>query len=124
MSVELAASALSRALGLTDRQIKLLLRTGWIIAVTTWMTWCVGGLSFAGLMGPVSATEFNAVKADVTGIKLQLLEQNLFDIRLRQCKAETSESRQFYYERLQEKMNAYFEITGRNWHAPDCKEIQ
>lgn len=125
MSVELAGSALSRALGLTDKQIKFLLRTGWVIALSMFMLWASGALAFAGIgVSPfASASEVARLNQDVTGIKVQLLEQTLFDVRLRQCKAESTESRQYYYERLQEKMNDYFYITGRNWQPPACEEI-
>jgi len=125
MSVELAASALSRALGLKDSQIQLLLRTGWIITVTTFMLWIVGGLGFLGVVSPyASADEVGVIKGEVTGIKVQLLEQTLFDVRLRQCKAATPESKQFYFERLQEKMNEYYRITNRNYRPPSCAELQ
>lgn len=70
------------------------------------------------------AGEVKAISAEVSEIKLQLLEQALFDVRLRQCKADTPETKQYYYTRLQEKMNAYYEITGRNYRPPACAEIQ
>lgn len=125
MNVEVAGWALSRALGLRDSQIKLLLRVGWVLAVTTTGMWVTGVFAFFGVgIAPfAAAAEVKELRQDVTGIKLQLLEQTLFDLRLRQCKAESPESRQFYYKKLQENMNLYFHITERNWEPPACTEI-
>jgi hypothetical protein len=123
MSVELAASAFSKAMGLTDKQVQLLLRTGWILLVSICMCWAMGWLAFIGLAGPASAEEVESIKGDVRSIQVQLLEQSLFEVRLSQCKAETTETRRYYYTKLQEKMDLYFRLTGRNYNPPDCKEI-
>ncbi len=85
----------------------------------------LGCLSFI----PISFTRFalagevEGVKGTVAAIQVQLVEQSLLDARLRQCKADTAETKQYYYERLQEKMNLYFELVGRNWKAPACVEV-
>jgi hypothetical protein len=125
MSVELATEAAKTALGLSPKQVKLLIRVGWVLLVSAIMMWVTGAFAFMGMgTSPyASAGEVKELRTDVTSIKVQLLEQSLFDVRLRQCKAETIESKQYYYERLQEKMNLYFHLTDRNWNPPDCKEI-
>ncbi len=125
MIVELAGSLLSRALGLTDKQIKLLLRAGWVLSVTTTGLWITGVFAFMGVgVAPfAAATEVKELRTTVTSIQVKILEESLFDVRLRQCKAETAESRQFYYGRLLEKMNEYYNLTERNWHPPTCAEI-
>jgi hypothetical protein len=111
--------------GMNEKQLRFLLNSIWRISLTTVILYIMGAFAGWGFIAPfASAAEVNTLKTDVTIIKIQLLEQELFDVRLRQCKAESSESRQYYYNRLQEKMNVYFHITGRNYLPPECKEIQ
>ncbi len=125
MTLELFFELMGKGLGLTAHQIKLLIRTGWVLLVTGHMLWVCGLLGFLNLTSPfAAAAETENVKSSVARIQVQLLEQELFDARLRQCKAETPDSRQYYYERLQEKMNAYYDLTKRNYRPPACSEIQ
>lgn len=122
--VESVLNGISTALGLTPRQIKLVLRTGWVTLVTFQTLYLFGALAVVGFPAPFAkAAEFASMSAEVTDIKVQLLEQRLFDIRLRQCKAETSESRQYYYTQLVEKMNDYYHMTGRSYMPPSCAEV-
>lgn len=125
MSVEAAGDALKLGLGLRRSHVKILIRTIWVAIVSGILLWLTGTFAFLG-MGTApyaSAEETKELKVNVTSIKVQLLEESLFDVRLKQCKAETIESRQYYYVRLQEKMNEYFYLTSRNWNPPACSEI-
>lgn len=125
MSPELFWDLLQKGTGLKANQIKLLIRTGWVLFVTGHMLWVCGLLASVGLTSPFAqAAEAETIKSSVNEIKVQLLEQSLMDARLRHCKAETPDSKQYYYDRLQEKMNAYYALTHRNYPVPACAEIQ
>ncbi len=125
MSLETLFMLLEKGTGLTPAQIKLLIRTGWVALVSVHMLWVCGLLTTVGLTSPfAAAAEAESLKDNVSEIKVQLLEQSLLEARLRQCKAETPDSKQYYFERLQEKMNAYYNLTKRNYPIPACAEVQ
>lgn len=125
MSIEFLLDLLQKGTGLSPSQIKLLIRTGWVALVSVHMLWVCGLLTTIGLASPfANATEAESLKDNVSEIKIQLLEQSLLEARLRQCKAETPDSKQYYFERLQEKMNAYYNLTRRNYPIPACSEVQ
>jgi hypothetical protein len=127
MSAELGGSLFAKGMGLKPGQGKLLIRSFWVILVTTYMLWGIGALAYLGIAAPyASAEETAAVKSDVLSIKVQLLEEALLEARLKQCKAIESgseETKRFYFERLQEKMTAYYKATDRNYLVPTCAEI-
>lgn len=115
---------LERGLGLKPGQSRLVIRIGWVAFVTAHILWVCGFLAGLGIASPFAkAEESKAVNDMVLDLRVQILETSLLDARLRQCKADTPETKQYYYERLQEKMNQYFNITGRNYKPPQCAEI-
>lgn len=57
-------------------------------------------------------------------IKVDLLEERVFDNRMRQCTAATPEGRQFYGEKTSGLMRKYRELTGYIYPLPSCREIQ
>lgn len=125
MSLETALDLFWKMTGLTSNQAKLFLRTLWVLVVSTHILWVCGLLIWANIYPPfATAGETKDMQNEVSDIKIQLLEEALFDARLRQCKAETNDAKQYYYQRLQEKMNAYYNVTGRNYRVPACSEIQ
>jgi hypothetical protein len=93
---------------------------------------CVGlgvvGLSFLmtaayGLLPAVGFSGF-AYASAVKDIKVELLEQRLFDNRVRWCTATTAESRQFYAQKVAELLFKYRDTTGSTYQLPSCLELR
>jgi hypothetical protein len=75
-----------------------------------------------GIFSPFGHQGF-AYAADVKSIKVELLEQRIFDARLRQCSATSQESRQFYAEKVQELLRKFRETEGQ-YRLPSCEEVR
>lgn len=77
-----------------------------------------------GLMGSLGLSGF-ALASDVNEIKVELLEQRIFEARVRQCTAQSVESRQFYAGKVQELLRKYHETARVQYpQLPTCAEIQ
>lgn len=98
-------------------------RRRWSIAVgfavfcLSWTT-----LFSYGIFSPLGHPGF-AYSADVKSIKVELLEQRIFDARLRQCSAASQESRQFYAAKVQELLSKFRETEGQ-YRLPSCDEVR
>lgn len=75
-----------------------------------------------GIFSPFGHPGF-AHSADVKSIKVELLEQRIFDARLRQCTATSQESRQFYAAKVQELLSKFRETEGQ-YRLPSCDEVR
>lgn len=75
-----------------------------------------------GIFSPFGHQGF-AYSTDVKSIKIELLEQRIFDARLRQCSATSVESRQFYAAKVQELLSKFRETEGQ-YRLPSCEEVR
>lgn len=75
-----------------------------------------------GIFSPFGHQGF-AYSTDVKSIKVELLEQRIFDARLRQCSASSQESRQFYAAKVQELLSKFRETEGQ-YRLPSCEEVR
>lgn len=75
-----------------------------------------------GIFSPFGHQGF-AYSTDVKSIKVELLEQRIFDARLRQCSATSQESRQFYAGKVQELLSKFRETEGQ-YRLPSCEEVR
>ena len=95
-----------------------------IIVIVAHAMWGHGWLSGIGLGdGYAYADSLKSVRADVSQIQAALTEQRIFDLRIRQCEADTQEQKRFYTQRVQELMNEYRAITGTEYRLPACEEL-
>lgn len=86
--------------------------------------WACGWLDRFGVGGGFAyAADMIRVSDDVSSIKVELIEQKLFDTRVRQCSAQSREPRIFYSEKLQELMRRYRELTESDYNPPQCTEL-
>ena len=51
------------------------------------------------------------------------LEDKLIELRIKQCKADTDQARQFFYERLNRKQQQYEQLTGHRFSVPECSDL-
>lgn len=98
-------------------------RRRWCIAIgfAVFCLSCATLVSY-GIFSPFGHQGF-AYSADVKSIKVELLEQRIFDARLRQCGATSQESRQFYAAKVQELLGRFREIDGQ-YRLPSCEEVR
>jgi hypothetical protein len=76
-----------------------------------------------GIPGFAVASDVARLRQDVTTLRTDTLEQQIFDTRVRQCGANTVEARRFYLEKFQEQLRRYKELTGGEYRAPGCPEL-
>lgn len=88
-----------------------------VMALCGFMAAAFGWLPLFGFSGFAYAS---AVK----DIKVELLEQRIFDNRVRQCVAATPEGRQFYGQKVRELMFKYQETVHIAYPLPACDEIR
>lgn len=84
------------------------------LSIATLISW--------GIFQPFGHQGF-AYAADVRSIKVELLEQRIFDARLLHCNANTAESRKFYASKVQELLNK-FRDAEVNYRLPACEEVR
>lgn len=65
-----------------------------------------------------------AYASTVNDIKVELLEQRIFDNRVRQCMAATPEGRQFYGQKGSELLARYQMTAHAPYPLPSCSEIR
>lgn len=76
-----------------------------------------------GILQPLGFSGF-AYADDVRSIKVELLEQRIFDARLLQCNANTPESRAFYAAKVQELQSKFRQTEGQYPPLPTCAEVR
>lgn len=109
--------------GLTDEQAKGAVVVGWRALLVLHIAVACGWMAWAGMPGFAYASDVTSVRNDVSSIKVELLEQRIFDTRLRQCESTSAEPRTFYREKLQELMRKYRELTAADYRLPGCEEL-
>jgi hypothetical protein len=92
----------------------------WVIVLFT-----IG--SIHGLMpvhpGFAYSNDVATTNNNIKKIEQRLLEKELFENRMNQCKADTERSKSFYREKLQELLREYYDMTGRGYDLPSCEEL-
>ena len=89
------------------------------------VAWACGWFHPLGLgAGFAMAEDVKGVNDQVREIKLSLLEQRIFDTRLRHCTASTPEARQFWRQTLTSLMSEYRVLAGAEYRLPTCEELQ
>jgi hypothetical protein len=110
--------------GLTPNQRRIVLNTLWRIMVSAHIALACGWLSVTGFPGFARATDVESLKQGQVTAAAEVVAQNIFDTRVRQCQATTQEARQFYAGRLQSLLTRYVDLTQRVYPAlPACGEL-
>jgi hypothetical protein len=109
--------------GLTEEQVKGVIVVGWRALLVVHIAFACGWLAWTGISGFAYASDVQNVSDDVSAIKVELLEQRIFETRLRQCQSESAEPRTFYREKLQELLRKYRELMAADYALPGCREL-
>lgn len=118
---------LSEAFGLNQPQRRLILRVGWVVFVTGHIAWVCGFLAPLGIASPfANAKDVAQVVLVQRQLQVELLEQRIFDQRIRHCRAVDAgndEAVRFYAEALRSLLRDYSELTNREYRLPRCGEV-
>lgn len=102
---------------------RLILSLG-VTALTIFAVGACGLLGAIGIYGFAYASDMKEIRADQMDVKVELLEQRIFETRIRQCNAATQESRQFYLEKLQDLLRKHQKTTASEYRLPLCSEVE
>jgi hypothetical protein len=95
-----------------------------MVAVAVHITWACGLLP--GLPGFAMAADVSQIGRDVTNLREQILTGQIFETRIRQCKAVfegNSDAKHFWSEKLGELQLEYVRLTGQPYPIPQCSEL-
>jgi hypothetical protein len=110
--------------GMSPQMRQAVLNVGWRILVSVHIALACGWLSVSGFPGFARADALIALRQAQMDAAAEVVAQNIFDTRVRQCAAGTPEARVFYAERLQSLANRYYALTQRNYSPiPACGEL-
>lgn len=83
--------------------------------------------SIHGLMpvhpGFAYSTDMTVTNDNIKKIEQRLLEKELFENRMNQCRADSDRAKTFYRQKLQDLLTEYRELTGRGYDLPSCDEL-
>lgn len=96
----------------------------WRFGVTIALMMAYGLATVTGFPGFARADDVAALKRAQLDATAEVLAQNIFDTRVRQCGATSPEARHFYAERLQGLVDRYFNLMQRVYAPiPACGEL-
>ena len=64
------------------------------------------------------------VSSKVTRIEAALLEERIFETKVKQCGAESEEARRFFQQRVQEMLSEYQRLTMQVYPLPACESVR
>lgn len=127
-------SVLSAGFRLSRKEVALIIRVGWVLTMSTFALWVIGGLGFLGIAAPYARAadvstnrqSINAITASLTADRVERLENEIFNTRRLQCEAirvGTAEQKSQYADRLQDKVAKYRQLTNAYPRVPGCDEV-
>lgn len=109
---------------MTSAQKKVVITFCFRMLLIGHILWACSLLTPLGLQGFALAGDVQTVESKVSVIQSELLEQRIFETRLRQCGATSTEARRFYQEKLQDLIKRYQHVSGSAYQLPACAEVQ
>lgn len=76
-----------------------------------------------GIPGFAYASDLNNLKSDVRSIKMDLLEERIYNAQRLWCSTETQESKRFYSQQISTMHRQYYAETGITISIPTCAEF-
>lgn len=80
-----------------------------------------GAFAFLGLDGFAHSEDLDKVKDNMKEVRIQLIEQGVFEAKDSECTAANSYAERFFQRRVLELSRAYFEVVGTPMVIPPCK---
>jgi hypothetical protein len=86
------------------------------------VAWACGWLEPMGLgSGFAKAVDLKTLKGSYREIKIQLLEQGIFNAKESECTSSDSGARRFFQSRVQELNREYYELVNVPFNIPPCR---
>lgn len=76
-----------------------------------------------GVPGFALAADVVGIQSSLQNLTVDLLSKNIFEMRIRQCRAVASGTQQIYTEQLQKLLDQYQSIAGKTYLLPACSEL-
>lgn len=112
------------AFDLTAEQAKGAVIVGWRAVLVAHVLWACGWLSVTGLGGGFAyAGDVAKVSSDLASLKVELIEQQIWDMRIKQCDLtrEGQDSTE-HRRRLTQLLTKYQTLTGQQYPLLECRE--
>ena len=118
------ASALETGMGLKVEHQRLLIRTLWVLAVTTNMLWVGGLLAFVGLTAPFAKASDVDKLLRAAEVNARISMQNEIRLQVRvYCSASDDDIRNSAMRRIDELRDELWEIAKVRVSDPQCPHV-
>lgn len=77
-----------------------------------------------GLSAQAVQVQVKDLQESVVTVQTSLIEGQIFELQVRACTSESSETRRFYAQRIIELSNQYFDLTGHRPSVPECSSLR
>lgn len=98
---------------------------GFCVLVIFHIIWACGWLEPLGIGGFAKAADLekrvSAVERDTKDIKIQLIEQSIFDAKESECTATDERAKRFFSQRVIALSREYFSLSGQSIDIPPCR---
>jgi hypothetical protein len=94
--------------------------TAFIVAVGQ-MAWGQGWVP--GLDGFAKVSEVQKVVTEIRANRVEIVESQLLELRLKHCKASSDEAKRLYWDRISSLLIRYQELTNKVFPLPACADI-
>jgi hypothetical protein len=112
-------------MGLNNDQVKGAIIVSWRVTNAVCLLWITGLLGVFGYPGPARAIEMMTIKDEARLARVEVIEQRMFDLRVKQCEAiKANESPRVYTIQLQQLIDRYWQLTQRQPVLPLCEELR
>lgn len=102
-------------------------RWQWMVFLKLWMLliFAIWSLDLVpGFPGLARADEMRQLGDEIRQSRIEMIEGQLFDLRVKQCLADTQVARQAYGEQLAKALRRFYELTGARYELPACSDVR
>lgn len=112
--------------GLSQTQIDGVFTVSWRVIIIFHISWACGWLGAFGVGGGFAlATDFDRANREVASLKLEILEEQIWDTRVQQCEAINAQQNSTAYgKRLSNLLAEYHSRTKQTYQLLSCSEYR
>lgn len=112
--------------GLSEDQINGVFTVSWRVIIIVHISWACGWLGITGLgSGFANASDVEKFKTEIYSMKLEMLEEQIWDERVRQCEAiNAGQNSTAYGKRLAVLLGEYRFRTKQEYQLLSCSEYR
>lgn len=104
------------------------------VVMLLFMFWALGAFAFFGFPGFARASDqvvkdrtitsqIASVNQEIKAMKVDQLEQRIYDTQRLLCSSSTTDSRRFYSSQVSRMIRDYYNLTNVTFRLPDCDEL-